>query len=657
MRSLPLLGILLLTSFATGQKVKTVLNNGPVGNRYDIVILGDGYQASEEAKFDQDVQKAINKLFSKSSYKAYKNFFNAHSVFRASNESGADHPDRSPPIVKDTAYDASYNTGGTPRCLYIKNTSRAQADSRLAPDVEGRVIVLVNDTRYGGCAGTFSVSYTGSSGAEVQAHEFGHSFGRLADEYDYGRTGSYTGPEPSQANITKDSTGKAKWPLWLGYNGISAFQGAGYYKTGLWRPKSNCLMRALNVPLCEVCDEQIVKQAYVTVNPIENRTPKATKIIVKRGASATFSVSSLVPGANSIIWSVNNKQVATGAAKFTWNTSAYATGSYTVRVTVKDLTTFVRKDPTNLLSNSSTWTVDVRSGTPGTYATYGAGCKGSGKTSQTCLSVNTGGAHSAMTTRAGVTYAIEATATAGGLNVQGFDLHTASRQSGSVNVAIELYTQDAAGKPAQRVRTGTISVGATRGWYQGGFSSPYKMQSGQKFYIAFVTPAQPIDASIVTGTSTPYFHNDGPGNSWNGPFTSYAWAYKIRCETTGSVPALSAAGTPEIGSSFDLNLTAALPNAAAALIFGISNTTWNNLRLPLDLGVIRAPGCKVLASGQVAIKLTANAQGRATSRIQIPTISGLVGAQFYNQFHVFDAGANTLGLASSNAGVGKVGKP
>ena len=79
--------------------------------------------------------------------------------------------------------------------------------------------------------------------------------------------------------------------------------------------------------------------------------------------------------------------------------------------------------------------------------------------------------------------------------------------------------------------------------------------------------------------------------------------------------------------------------------------------MPLDLGVIRAPGCKVLASGQVAIKLTANAQGRATSRIQIPTISGLVGAQFYNQFHVFDAGANTLGLASSNAGVGKVGKP
>ncbi len=377
MRSLPLLGILLLTSFATGQKVKTVLNNGPVGNRYDIVILGDGYQASEEAKFDQDVQKAINKLFSKSSYKAYKNFFNAHSVFRASNESGADHPDRSPPIVKDTAYDASYNTGGTPRCLYIKNTSRAQADSRLAPDVEGRVIVLVNDTRYGGCAGTFSVSYTGSSGAEVQAHEFGHSFGRLADEYDYGRTGSYTGPEPSQANITKDSTGKAKWPLWLGYNGISAFQGAGYYKTGLWRPKIDCLMRTLNVPLCEICNEQIVKQAYVTVNPIENRVPKASKIGVKRGASPTFSISSLIPGKRSIIWSVNSKQVATDATKFTWNTSTYAAGSYTVEVTIKDLTSFVRKDATNLLTSSERWAVDLTSGWPGSFTTLGAGCQGS----------------------------------------------------------------------------------------------------------------------------------------------------------------------------------------------------------------------------------------------------------------------------------------
>ena len=49
----------------------------------------------------------------------------------------------------NTVYDASYNTGGTPRCLYIKNTSQAARDSRLAPDVEGCVIVLVNDTRCG----------------------------------------------------------------------------------------------------------------------------------------------------------------------------------------------------------------------------------------------------------------------------------------------------------------------------------------------------------------------------------------------------------------------------------------------------------------------------------------------------------------------------
>ena len=106
-------------------------------------------------------------------------------MFRASKDSGADHPDKSPPIYKDTVYNASYNIGGTPRCLYIRNTSLALRDAAKAPAVEGRVMVVVNDSRYGGCAGTFAVTYNGSSMTTVQVHEFGHSFARLADEYDY----------------------------------------------------------------------------------------------------------------------------------------------------------------------------------------------------------------------------------------------------------------------------------------------------------------------------------------------------------------------------------------------------------------------------------------------------------------------------------------
>ncbi len=354
-----------------GPIIKTHQNNGPTSNRYDIVILGDGYRASEQARFYSDINRWMADLFAREPFKTYRKFFNVHSVFRASVESGADQPDKNPPIYKNTAYDATYNVGGIPRCLYIRNTSLASRDAALAPDVEGRVVVFVNSSRYGGCASTFAVSYNGSSAPRVQSHEFGHSFGRLADEYDYGRSGTYGGPEPYQANITKDRTGKAKWPLWLGFNGIGAYEGAGYYKKGLFRPKLNCLMRSLGAPLCEICVEQELKQGYRTVNPIENPRPSATSLTITKPASQTFSFTNLVPGPVQIRWTVDGILKRTGSTSFLFSSTAYSAGLHTVKVEVTDKTARVRKDPTRLLVRTRTWRVTVKDsgGKPDLYTT------------------------------------------------------------------------------------------------------------------------------------------------------------------------------------------------------------------------------------------------------------------------------------------------
>src|SRR5262249_61955221 len=94
-------------------------------------------------------------------------------VSRASRDAGAPQPTVQPPIVRNPAYGASYNTGGTGRCLYITNTSLALQDAALAPATEGRVIVLVNDSRYGGCAAQFAVSYNGSLMPEGPTHQHG----------------------------------------------------------------------------------------------------------------------------------------------------------------------------------------------------------------------------------------------------------------------------------------------------------------------------------------------------------------------------------------------------------------------------------------------------------------------------------------------------
>jgi len=48
---------------------------------------------------------------------------------------------------------------------------------------------------------------------KVALHEVGHSFGKLADEYNYGTCRTTT--EPSAANITLDPNG-SKWKHWRG---------------------------------------------------------------------------------------------------------------------------------------------------------------------------------------------------------------------------------------------------------------------------------------------------------------------------------------------------------------------------------------------------------------------------------------------------------
>ncbi|MCR9244902.1 MAG: M64 family metallo-endopeptidase [bacterium] len=346
----------------TAQTVTTVLSNGTTDTRYDMVILGDGYQAHEQNRFNSDVNTFLTSLFNTQPYQTFASYYNVHTVFRASVDSGADHPDANPPIVKNTVYNASYNTGGTPRCLYIGNTSQALADAALAPATEGRVLVMVNDSRYGGCASQFAVSYNGSSMAQVQIHELGHSLGQLADEYDYPNS-TYTGPEPSSVNITTSPQGQ-KWSHWWGTGGISssAHQGAGYYRYGLYRPRNNCLMRSLGQPLCAVCAENIVKITNSVCQAIDTTTPATTTFQLTRGQQQSFAFTHYVPIANNptISWLLNGQPIS-GATTTSYllDTTGMSLGVHTVTCRIADNSSFVRLDPATLMEHEHTWTVNV----------------------------------------------------------------------------------------------------------------------------------------------------------------------------------------------------------------------------------------------------------------------------------------------------------
>ena len=261
----------------------TVLNNGPSSNRVDIVFLGDGYTVADHAAgtYADHVNGYLGYMFSNTlttdPFYRYRNYFNVHRIDVVSNESGADKPPQH--IYADTALDASYWwDGGPQRLLYVnapKTDAIKSADLAGAGFTADMQYVTVNDTMYGGGGGDYAV-YAGanSSAHRVAMHEMGHSYADLADEYDYGSDGPYTGPEPVRVNITTNATGQ-KWARWLGHNQsgigvIGAYEGAGHYETGLYRPSENSKMRSSSQPFDAIGREKVILTIYDRVNPLDS---------------------------------------------------------------------------------------------------------------------------------------------------------------------------------------------------------------------------------------------------------------------------------------------------------------------------------------------------------------------------------------------------
>lgn len=336
-------------------EVRTLRSHGSSLGRYDIVVLGDGYTATDRAKFFEDAEDWVDWLLRDSEpYATYRNSINVHAVFRASAEAGADHPDAVPPIEKDTAYDATYAHNGAGVCLFTNDDTAVLRDAGLAPDFEGVVAVIVNDERYGGCSsGPIAVAYQGTSanGNESLTHEFGHAFGKLYDEYN--KFSTYSGAEPDRANMTADRTCD-KWAVWHGIGGVGCFEGAGGHMYGLFRPEHDCKMRSSNKQHCEVCKEAIVHQLHSRLHMIDSFTPASLRVTVVPGATETFSIASLIPGGGAARWYVNGALKQAGGTSFTYT---FGGGSHIVKVVLEDTTPFVRRDPNKLMETSWVWMV------------------------------------------------------------------------------------------------------------------------------------------------------------------------------------------------------------------------------------------------------------------------------------------------------------
>jgi len=320
----------------------TVLNNGPSSNRVDMVFLGDGYTAAElNTTYVTHINSMVDYMFSggQDPFPRYSNFFNIHRIDVVSNERGADIPPLN--VFRDTALDASYFTGGIDRLLYI---NESKANNALATGLSGASfgaemrLVTVNDTRYGGGGGNYAVYAGGNpSATEIALHELGHSFSRLADEYSDGGPIRYTGPEPSQVNLTTNPTG-AKWSRWLGHSEpsfgtIGAYEGAGYSEFGLFRPSFDSKMRSLDRPFDAISREKFILDIYSLVDPLDSWLDNSGVLV----DPAYLAVDVVDPAVIKINWFVDGELVAGAEGEtFRLNEFGFGPGRYLVTARASD---------------------------------------------------------------------------------------------------------------------------------------------------------------------------------------------------------------------------------------------------------------------------------------------------------------------------------
>jgi hypothetical protein len=363
----------------------TILTNGPVSNRLNIVMLSEGYTTNDLARFAVDATNAINGLLSHAPLQEYRSYCNAFAISVPSNQSGSDHP--SSAVFRDTYFNSTYD----PTSDYIITIPPNFADSNYSHG-QGKVntllqtfvpryhlpILLVNDPVPGGSDGfdqtAISYSSTNDSTFEILTHETGHVLGNLGDEY----TNAYPGfPDTEEPNTTQETRPDfIKWKAWIntnrtpiptpataGYSSvIGLFQGAHYHPTNWYRPKLDCTMRSLSPPFCEVCSETLVLAIYQRVRPIDSFVPATTNLSVSSPQAVAFSLTVLQPATHDlgVQWRTNGVAVA-GETNLAFNLlpQSLGDGTHSVSAVVRDNTALVRNDPTNLLSQTITWTLVV----------------------------------------------------------------------------------------------------------------------------------------------------------------------------------------------------------------------------------------------------------------------------------------------------------
>lgn len=368
--------LLLCALPAAAEPVTTLVDNGGPELRIDFVVLGDGFTFAEQGAYREHAAALAEQIFADAPLREYRAFFNFHVVEVVSNESGADHPEQE--VERDTALGATYNCADIERLIcvdgmLVEGVLERSVDA-AARDV---VLVLVNDTAYGGSGGRYAVSSINEWRDEIMLHEIGHSFGWLADEYTYGNCAGEE--EPSEPNVTAATVrDEIKWNVgggpprgWIDpdtdvptvdevASQPGLYEGGKYCEEGIFRPTFDSKMRSLGTPWDAINEAELVKMIYRHVRPIDSVRLPNNELVLADFGRAPFAAALVRPDPDTLdaAWLLNGETAGAGD-QLDLDLGALAPGSHELVLTVADRTAKVRNDPDGLLRQELRWELTI----------------------------------------------------------------------------------------------------------------------------------------------------------------------------------------------------------------------------------------------------------------------------------------------------------
>lgn len=241
----------------------------------DVAFVAEGYQVDEMPAFLAVCDSSIRALEAHEPFRSLIGRFNFIAVMPPSPDTGVSIPHRN--LWLDTPLASSFDTFYSARYLTTLHLQRLY-DLMTGIPFE-HFIILANTDEYGG--GGIYNSYNMASARsphsryEVIVHEFGHSFGGLADEYAYDSQAEPMYPsdtEPWEPNLTTLVDFASKWqdmlpagtPVPTQPDGrelttkVGVYEGGGYQTKGVYRPAQECRMKVNEVgEFCPVCQRAI----------------------------------------------------------------------------------------------------------------------------------------------------------------------------------------------------------------------------------------------------------------------------------------------------------------------------------------------------------------------------------------------------------------